>query len=625
VSGTTALLLVDCQEDYFGRVRLHPPRDTLVEAIAAALAEARSRGWPIIHVRTRVKAGGSDAMPHRRNAPEAVEGTPGAEPPQQLREADGEPVLFKRFFSAFDAAGLEDELRSRGIGRLVIAGVHSHACIQATATDAYARGFEVAIASDLVGSYDPAHGALALEWLDGRAASVVDSPAIFGDTGRAWQHRNPCAWDEVLGEVEVQPPDAVASAAARLADIRPLPLAERTAMLRAWHQQLDSSRGLWIEALVRELGKPRIDAEGEVAYGLGLLDHVAKTLADEEEGAGRQVRYLPHGIAGLVTPWNNPFAIPVAKLAPALGFGNSAVWKPALPGSGIAAKLAASLADCGLGERIALVTGDAATGQAVIRHADLLSFTGSVGAGKQIIAAASRRGIPVQAELGGSNAAIVDASANLDAAAQDLASGMFSFAGQRCTAIRRVIVVDAVYDAFVDRLAAAARALSVGDPGDGATQVGPVLDKSRQQAFLALARPGGTILCGGDVPANVPEGGCWVAPTLLADLPPSHALLTQEVFGPLAALVRVPGLDAAIAAHNATDLGLVGALFSQDEAAKTQFLSEAQAGILSINRARPAFAAEGPFTGWKASGFGPPEHGRWNRDFYARVQAVYRD
>ena len=623
MSGTSALLLVDCQEDYLAREGLQPPREVLVAAIAEGLAAARAKGWPVIHIRTLVAPDGANAMPHRRGAPEAVAGTAGAEPPPELREKGGEPVLAKRFFSAFDAEGLEEALRERGVERLVLAGVHSHACIQASALDAYARAFEVAIPADLVGSDDPAHGARALAWLDGRSATVGTSAFILGTAARPWRHRNPCDWDEVLGEVEVAGAEDVARAAERLAGVPLMPLAERAAALGAWHGDLSDTRAIWVEALIRDLGKPRRDAEGEVAYGLDLLAQVAATIADEEEAAGRRVRYRPHGIAGLVTPWNNPFAIPLAKLAPALAFGNRALWKPALPGSRIAGLLHRSLERCGLAERVSLVTGDAATGQAVLGHSDLVSFTGSVAVGRPVVAEAARRGIPVQAELGGSNAAIVDASADLDAAAEDLAAAVFSFAGQRCTAIRRLVVLESIAEPFVARLVEAVRSLKAGGPGDAATQIGPVIDKDRQRTFLDLAQAGGAVLAGGGVPAGVPEAGCWMEPTLLADVPPGHPLLTGEVFGPLAAIIRVPDLAAGIAAHNATGMGLLGALFSSDENSRKRFLAEAEAGLLSINRARPPFAAEGPFTGWKESGYGVPEHGRWNRDFYTRAQAVY--
>ena len=626
MTGATALLLVDCQEDYLARDGLQPPREALVAAIAGALAEARGKGWPVFHVRTRVSANGADAMPHRQAAPEAVAGSSGAEAPAALRERPSEPVFFKRFFSAFDAEGLADAAHGAGVEHLLLAGVHSHACVEATALDAYARGFAVTIGADLVGSYDPAHGAVALEWLHGRAATVAASAAILGTAAEPGRHRNPCDSDEVMFEVACQPAASVAAEADRLAGVAPLPIAERAARLDDWHGRLTANRTHWVEALIRDLGKPRADAEGEVAYGLGLLADVAATLGDEEEGGGRRLRYRPHGIAGLITPWNNPFAIPLAKLAPAIGYGNAALWKPALPGSRIAAMLRDSLTEAGLGEGVSLVTGDAVAGQAVLRAADVVSFTGSVPVGRLIVAESGRRFIPVQAELGSSNAAIIDASADLGTAADDLAAAMFSFAGQRCTAIRRLLVVDAVYDRFVERLAAAVSALRIGQPAGAATELGPVIDQGRQRAFLAMARnSGGQLIGGGDIPAGLPDSGCWLEPTLLANLPDGHPLLIREVFGPLAAIVRVPDLAAAIAAHNATGMGLLGALFSGDEKAIALFLADAQAGMLSINRARPAFASQGPFVGWKASGYGIPEHGRWNRDFYTRAQAAYGD
>ena len=528
MSRTSALLLVDCQEDYFARDGLLPPRESLIAAIAGALEAVRANGWPVFHVRTRVAADGADAMPHRRGNPEAVEGTPGAEPPADLREQAGEPVLFKRFFSAFDADGLEAELRARGVERVLLAGVHSHACVQATAVDCYARGFEVVIGDDLVGSYDPSHGAAALGWLEGRVARVAPSAAILGSAPRPWQHCNPCDSKDLLFEVGIEDAAAVAASAERLGNREPLPLDERAARLGDWRQRLEAGRAQWVEALVRDLGKPRADAEGEVAYGLGLLAHVAATLTDEEAGELRRVRYRPHGIAGLITPWNNPFAIPVAKLAPALGYGNVALWKPALPGSRIATMLYDSLAESGLGDWVALVTGDATTGRAVLGAADLVSFTGSVPVGRFIVAEAGRRAIPVQAELGGSNAAIIDTSADLDAAAEDLAAAMFSFAGQRCTAIRRVIVIDAVHDRFAERLARAVKALRLGDPADPVTQVGPVIDRRCQQGFIAMAQTaGGTVLTGGAAPDALPADGCWIEPTLLSNLPPSHPLLGE--------------------------------------------------------------------------------------------------
>ena len=592
----SALLLIDLQEDYLARPGLIPPRGELVSRIASALAAARAAGEAIFHVRT----GGTGAMPHRDIAPD-----PAA--PPELTEHPGEPVFTKRFFSAFDAPGLDDALRAAGISRLRLAGVHAHACIHASALDAYAKGYEVEIDESLIASDQPAFAALSLRWLDGRAATLVTSKAS------SWQHRNPCNQDHILDDIPLLTPDDVRPAIAKL-DAPALPIEERAARLRALHENLSNNRDLVIEALIRSIAKPRRDAEGEVAYGLALLDHVATTL-DEPQG---HVAFRPLGRIGLITPWNNPFAIALGKLAPAIGYGNAVAWKPALQGTAVARLLAAALAEVGLDGGLTLITGGASTGRAMIdsEMLDLLSFTGSVPTGRAIIAAAGHYALPVQAELGGCNAAIVDSSADLACAASDLAAAMFSFAGQRCTAIRRVILTADIAATFTERLVAEVAKLRLGDPGDPQAHLGPVIDRAAQQRFLALAQT--------HAPASLPAAGCWVAPALLHDLPADHPLLTEEVFGPLAAIQVARDLDHSIHLHNATNYGLVGAIFTTDPAAQTRFIAEAQAGMLSVNRARPAFSPAGPFVGWKSSAFGPPEHGRWNRDTYTRPQAHYR-
>jgi acyl-CoA reductase-like NAD-dependent aldehyde dehydrogenase len=206
---------------------------------------------------------------------------------------------------------------------------------------------------------------------------------------------------------------------------------------------------------------------------------------------------------------------------------------------------------------------------------------------------------------------------------------MFSFAGQRCTAIRRVIVHGDILVRFTDALCSAVSALAVGLPADPRTQMGPVIAKPRQANLLEIVRgaqaSGGRVVTGGIAPPHCPESGCWVAPTIMTDLAPESPVATDELFGPVVALLPAKDLNEAIALHNRGEHGLVGALFSRARADISRFLAEAEAGILSINQARPPFAGSGPFVGWKASGFGVPEHGRWNRDFYTRVQAVYLD
>lgn len=632
-----ALLLVDLQEDFLARPGLTPDRATLVATIAAMLASARKKSWPVFHVRTLVDPDLGNAMPHR--APpataEVVVGTPGAACPPELAERDGEPLFIKRFFSAFDAPGLAEALAERGVTEIVIAGVHAHACIAATALDAYARGFKVISADGLTGDYDSAHGAQALGWLDGRAhrrvpldrLSPLSKPIV-------WQKRDPRDWSRVLSEVELMPAAAVAAAARELASRHATPdLAERKARLETLRAALDCDRNGWALRIVDEVAKPIADADAEVTYGLALLDEVIATLDDREHADGHVRHYRPHGLAAIITPWNNPFAISLGKLAPALGFGNAVLWKPALHASGFAAALVASLHEVGFSETLALVTGDSGTGNALITSPEvaMVAFTGSAAVGHAIIRRAAVRSspIPVQAELGGSNAAIVDASADLDHAAADLAAAMFSFSGQRCTAIRRLIVAEAIADAFTQRLVAAVEGLRIGDPVERATQIGPLIARERKLALLTAVADavagGARLLTDGRIPADVDPGGCWMAPTLLDRIDEDHILRRDEWFGPIATITRFASFDEAIARHNATDFGLLGALYSTDEVAIAAFSASAQAGMLSINRARPRFSPAGPFSGWKNSGFGLAEHGRWNRDAYTRPQAIFRD
>ena len=153
----------------------------------------------------------------------------------------------------------------------------------------------------------------------------------------------------------------------------------------------------------------------------------------------------------------------------------------------------------------------------------------------------------------------------------------------------------------------------------------PSSTRDRQRAFLLGRAADGTALVGGNVPDDLTDRGCWLEPTLLPDLPADHPLLTREVFGPLAAIVRVPDLDSRRSPHIMRLTWACSARCSRGSGAAERSSTEAQAGMLSINRARPPFAAEGPFIGWKASGYGTPEHGRWNRDFYTRAQAIYGD
>ncbi len=404
---------------------------------------------------------------------------------------------------------------------------------------------------------------------------------------------------------------------------------ERLSRLNDWYNRLAANQNVWIDRLVRDVGKPVEDAKAEVQYGLDLVKNINAQWESDSTSSRFKVRYHPHGLVGIITPWNNPFSISASKIAAALGFGNSVVWKPALPASALSTALHECLAEVGLDHHVGLITGDGITGDILVRSPEVkaLSFTGSIAVGRKIAHSCGRMARPFQAEMGGNNAAIIMADADIEAVAQELAPAMFSFSGQRCTAIRRVIVEEGVFNQFAEAFCEVANNLIIGPPGDRATQIGPVISRQSQRSLVDIiqraVKEGGELLAGTRLPNNLGDRGCWIAPTVLSNLHPESPVIRDELFGPVVALISAKNLRHAMDIHNNVEQGLLGALFSKCRESQEYFLNNAQAGMLILNHARPQFDSAAPFIGWKASGFGSPEHGRWDRDFYAKVQTLY--
>ena len=447
-------------------------------------------------------------------------------------------------------------------------------------------------------------------------------------------HYDPCNSDQVLFEVSEMSGDQIELIAKSVNEAQELwfkkSLGERKEHLYQLLQLLIEQKSILVDAIIRDLGKPYLDVVGEVEYGLNLLDNICSQLIDIEFYEGRQVHYHPHGVVGLITPWNNPFAIPISKIAAALGFGNGVLWKPALPATRISECLMNSIQVVGLGSLVGLVTGGSSAGHLVAcsSHTKAISFTGSVLTGHKISQTTKSLNKPLQAELGGNNAAIVLGDADLEFAAQDLATAMFSFSGQRCTAIRRVIVEETVFNKFSQLFSYAISSLQIGNPSSLETQIGPVISKTHYQFLLneinQEIKAGTKLLGSSEISMNIEPNGNWIAPTVFINPSLDSAIWSAELFGPVAALRSCKDFDHALHLHNQVEQGLLGVIYTNNPVQEEQFLKNAKAGILSINKARPSFSAAGPFVGWKSSGIGVPEHGRWNREFYARVQAIYK-
>lgn len=643
------LLLVDLQRDFFDRPGLQPDESTLSRNIQELLNFCRLCRIPVFHCITMVRSDGSNRMPHWQAGDrwECLEGTAGADHHELLRPAEDEPVFTKSFFSAFGNPDLYPALRAAGIDTLILAGLYTHACIRSTALNAYQAGFKVHIPTGCTGSCEPEHARISMEYLDQRLASTISMtklkellgpipfPPRTSPAKHGWQQRNPSQWDEILSKVPIsnerEVAAAVSSASKARKDWQQIPSAEKRSCLQRWLERIEVNKEQFLGLLSLEIGKPRIEAAGEFSYGVELLRHTIENIITEEHhrpGDAPLIRYLPHGTVAAITPWNNPFAIPLGKLAPALAFGNSVAWKPALQAPAVSRLIQQTASEAGLGETLALISGDAVTGQHLLRQPQIaaVTFTGSIPAGRLIAQTCALARRPFQAELGGNNALVITGDIDPDAVAGEIVEAIFSFSGQRCTAPRRIIIEQPLFERMEKALTAATLKLKIGAPASVDTRIGPVISRMKQQELLELVQSavdrGGRLLCGGKIPEGFPDG-CWLEPTIIGSPGQDDPVVRQECFGPVAVTMAARDFEHALQLCNAVGHGLTATLYSHNVELQQRFLAGIEAGIVSLNAARPDFSASAPFSGWKDSGLGIAEHGRWDRDFYTRIQAVY--
>ncbi|MFC7614920.1 aldehyde dehydrogenase family protein [Actinokineospora soli] len=355
---------------------------------------------------------------------------------------------------------------------------------------------------------------------------------------------------DVVADVPAADPAAVAAAdAARAAQrewARSAP-AVRAAALSAGADAVVAHAGELAELVVREVGKPAAEARGEVARAVAILRYYAQQCFDPVgetyPGALDFTVRRPRGVTGLITPWNFPVAIPVWKAAPALAHGNAAVVKPSPEAAACALRLAELLTPHLPPGLLTVHPGHGDAGAALVDTADAVSFTGSTAVGRRVAARGAERGIAVQCEMGGLSAAIVLPDADVERAATHIASAAMGFAGQKCTATKRVIVVGDPA-AFTEALCEKVRALRVGDPSEDGVAVGPLITEAARDRVRA-ARAGRVVVTGGDA-----DGGWYAAPTVVTDLPLDAPLNTSETFGPLCTLTTAP--DAATASASPT-------------------------------------------------------------------------
>jgi len=395
------------------------------------------------------------------------------------------------------------------------------------------------------------------------------------------------------------------------------------------------------DLLAREEGKTLPEAIGEVKRAGQIFKFFAgealrqrgELLASVRPGITVEVTREPIGVVSLITPWNFPIAIPAWKIAPALANGNCVVFKPAEAVPGSAWALAEILARSGLpAGAFNLVMGSGAEiGSALVDDVRVagVSFTGSVGTGQRLAAACAARGAKFQLEMGGKNPFVVLDDADLATAVNCALQGSFYSTGQRCTASSRLIVTAGIHDRFVAALVERMQALRVDDARRAGTDIGPVVDERQLAAdldYIRVARDEGAVLAwGGTHHAHNDLGqpGHYLTPALFTETHNAMRISREEVFGPVANVIRVRDYDEALALANDTPFGLSSGISTTSLKHATHFKRHAQAGMVMVNTPTAGVDYHVPFGGRKASSAGPREQGSYAAEFYTTVKTAY--
>ncbi|GAB3672061.1 2,5-dioxovalerate dehydrogenase [Halopiger thermotolerans] len=476
-----------------------------------------------------------------------------------------------------------------------------------------------------------------------RYHNYVDGRWTRSETGETFETTNPAAPTEVVAEYEQSSAEdanaAVEAAAAAQGEWATTPAPERGAILREAGSILADRNEELTELLTLEEGKTHAEAGGEVQRAIDIFYYYAEKTRDlggtvKSASGPRTNLYTvaePVGVAGLVTPWNYPIAIPAWKIAPALATGNAIVLKPAEDAPGVALEIFEALDEAGIPDGVAnVVTGFGATaGNAVVTHdeVDAVSFTGSGQVGEMVYEKATDDGKRVQTELGGKNPTVISDSADVEEAAEIVAAGAFGTTGQSCTACSRAIVHTDVYDEFVDAVVEQAESIEIG-PGDE-YDMGPQVSESELEGtldYIEIAEnEGATLETGGGQPEGERFGdGYYVEPTVFTDVENDFRIAQEEVFGPVLAVIEVADFEEALAAANDVQYGLSASIVTDDHTEAERFVREIEAGVAKVNDKTTGLELHVPFGGVKNSSSETwREQGDAGIDFYTIEKTVY--
>jgi aldehyde dehydrogenase (NAD+) len=453
---------------------------------------------------------------------------------------------------------------------------------------------------------------------------------------------NPSNLDDVIGEYATadaaQARDAIAAAQDAFAKWSLSTPQQRFDALDAAGTEILARKAELGDLLAREEGKTLPEAIGEVGRAGQIFKFFAgealrvpgEKLPSVRPGLDVEITREPVGVVGIITPWNFPIAIPAWKIAPALAYGNCVVFKPAdlVPGSAWA--LAEILSRCGLPAGVFnLVMGRGRdVGQVLLDdpRVGAVTFTGSVATGRRVAQACVARMAKFQLEMGGKNPLVVVDDADLAVAVNCAVQSAYFSTGQRCTASSRVIVTDGIHDRFVAAMIDATKKLNVGDAREKGVDIGPVVDATQleqDRSYIALGQQeGATLAFGGQVLERATKG-FFLQPALLTGATNTMRSSREEIFGPVASVIRVRDYDQALATANDTEFGLTAGICTTSLRLATHFKRHAQAGMVMVNVPTAGVDFHVPFGGRKGSSYGPREQGRYAAEFYTTVKTAY--
>jgi aldehyde dehydrogenase (NAD+) len=465
-------------------------------------------------------------------------------------------------------------------------------------------------------------------------------------TGEHFENRNPADWNDLIGLFPRSGPADVARAVASARrgferwSRTPAPL--RGQVLLRVGQLLAERKEAIARAMTREMGKVLAETRGDVQEGIDTAFYAAtegrrlfgRVVPSELRSKWAMSYRRPIGVAGLITPFNFPLAIPTWKAFPALLCGNAVIFKPAEDVPHTAHLLVEVLLEAGLPpDVIQLVHGPGSVvGRTMVEHPDVpvISFTGSTETGALIGATCGRMHKRLSLEMGGKNAMIVMPDADLELALDGVLWGAFGTTGQRCTATSRLILHEQVHDRLLRMVCERAERLRLGPGLDERTEVGPLIHEAARNkvaSYVGIAREeGATVAIGGEVPGGKAlECGWFFQPTVLAGVTPGMRVEQEEIFGPVLSVIRVASLDEAIRVNNDVPYGLSSALYTGDLTTAFRAMTDLDTGITYVNAPTIGAEAHLPFGGVKHTGNGHREGGWEVYDFYSETKVVYVD